>query len=84
MEMYEGGNLLSRVIQRQQGLPEDTVTRMMIQLLEAVENLHNTAGIIHCDLHPSNLLLDSCDNVYVADFGSAVRIHDPGMPECLF
>jgi serine/threonine protein kinase len=82
MEMYEGNNLLSRVIQRQQAFPEDTVRRMATQLLQAVEYLHYTAGLIHCDLHPSNLLLDTSDHLYVADFGSAICISEHDVPEC--
>jgi WD40 repeat protein/tetratricopeptide (TPR) repeat protein len=47
-----------------------SVARIGIQVAEALEYA-NRQGILHRDVKPSNLLLDSRGNVWVADFGLA-------------
>lgn len=41
------------------------------QLVQALWHLHTVAGIVHCDIKPSNILLTAAGRVKVADFGSA-------------
>ncbi|HET7198790.1 MAG TPA: serine/threonine-protein kinase, partial [Burkholderiales bacterium] len=52
-----------------------TVLRMMGELLDALEFAHE-AGVIHRDVKPANVMLDSGERVKLTDFGVA-RITDP-------
>ena len=38
-------------------------------MLEAMDYLHNTAGVVHRDLKPENLLLSHDYKLKIADFG---------------
>jgi serine/threonine protein kinase len=67
MELATGGNVLSRVIQ-QEALPEDTVRRIAISVLQAIQHLQSF-NLCHNDLQPSNLVLDGNDDVVLVDFG---------------
>jgi eukaryotic-like serine/threonine-protein kinase len=47
---------------------------------EALAHAHGR-GIIHRDIKPSNLLVDTRGSVWVADFGLARRLADPGLTQ---
>jgi serine/threonine protein kinase len=47
-----------------------TVARLGLQAAEALEHAH-AQGVLHRDVKPSNLLLDSLGTLWVADFGLA-------------
>lgn len=53
----------------------DDIALLIDQLLDAVEHIHSQ-NIVHCDLKPSNILIDCSDapQVKVIDFGAAQRI----------
>ena len=38
-------------------------------MLDAIEYLHSTAGVVHRDLKPENLLLSNDYKLKIADFG---------------
>lgn len=42
-------------------------------MLDAIDYLHNTAGVVHRDLKPENLLLSHNYKLKIADFGLSAR-----------
>lgn len=72
LELLEGGELLQR-IRRRTRFTENEASRIMRQLVSAVNFMH-LHGVVHRDLKPENLLFtdDTCDaNIKVVDFGFA-------------
>lgn len=45
--------------------------RIAYQMAAALTYLHNSARIVHCDIKPGNVLLDSDNNAVLIDFGIA-------------
>ena len=43
-------------------------------MLDAIEYLHSTAGVVHRDLKPENLLLSHNYKLKIADFGLSARM----------
>ena len=69
MEYLDGGSLEERVHGRG-GCPPAQVLAWLEQAAEALDAAH-AAGVVHRDIKPGNLLLDSRDQVHVGDFGVA-------------
>ncbi|XP_062034515.1 MAP/microtubule affinity-regulating kinase 3-like [Lepus europaeus] len=67
MELVDGGDLYQHVMSRG-GLPEPEVVVMFDQILAAVGHCH-AQRVAHRDLKLGNLLLDSQNNIKLADFG---------------
>eukprot|EP01006_Ploeotia_vitrea_P024373 TRINITY_DN57164_c0_g2_i1.p1 TRINITY_DN57164_c0_g2~~TRINITY_DN57164_c0_g2_i1.p1 ORF type:complete len:214 (+),score=33.52 TRINITY_DN57164_c0_g2_i1:53-643(+) len=67
---YMGGGSLSAVIctHRQLGIP--TVVRYSRDILQGLEYVHQR-GLIHADIKPGNILLDSSGRCKLSDFGLA-------------
>jgi serine/threonine protein kinase len=53
----------------------DWATRIVEQLAQAVGQLHER-GVVFCDLHPDNVLLDADGNLTLIDFEVATRAED--------
>lgn len=66
-EYSEGGELFDYIVSNKR-LKEAEASRILQQILNAVEYVHKL-GIVHRDLKPENLLLDSKLNIKVVDFG---------------
>ena len=66
-EYMPNGSLADR-LQTQGKPPTATALRWLGQAAEALDHAH-AAKVVHRDVKPSNLLLDSDENIAVADFG---------------
>jgi eukaryotic-like serine/threonine-protein kinase len=80
MDLVRGVDLYRLRLQRD--IAVDEAVRWIGDAAGAVEFAHRR-GIIHCDLKPSNLLLDAGGKVMVADFGLAVQQIESAQRESL-
>jgi serine/threonine protein kinase len=65
----EGGSL-EATLERKGSLDVPTVVRICAQVADGLEALW-AAGMVHRDIKPGNILLDSAENAYITDFGLA-------------
>ncbi len=75
MELCENGNLYQYLKERK-FLSEAETRGLLLQLIHGLQYLHSN-GIIPRDLKLSNLLLNSKNELKIADFGLAVKLQDP-------
>ena len=66
-EMISGGSLDER-IEAEGRLELETTVRMALHVASGLDAMHR-AGMVHRDLKPGNILLDTGGGAYVADFG---------------
>jgi serine/threonine protein kinase len=77
MEYVDGGNLQNLIHRRGRlSLPE--VVNFVGQLCDALEYAHSQ-GIIHRDIKPQNVLIDSQEHIKLSDFGLARAIANTGL-----
>ena len=79
MDFVEGRDLRQLLLERGK-FPAEQAARIMLQICRALEAAH-TEHVIHRDLKPQNIMLDSGGRVYVMDFGIARSAHLPGMTQ---
>jgi serine/threonine-protein kinase len=68
MEWCEGRTL--RQILKEGPLAQDRVLHIATGILDALDYIHSN-GIVHRDLRPENIVVDSDDNIKLIDFGIA-------------
>lgn len=72
-EYVEAGDLARRLEARPAPWPASDAARMAAKIALGVHAAHS-AGVIHCDLKPGNIMLNAADEPKVADFGIAIRL----------
>ena len=81
MEYVDGWSLATlRVDKSQQRYSLEQVTPWVRQICAALTYAHTEAGILHFALKPANLMLNSRDQLKVADFGIARSIQAMAAP----
>jgi serine/threonine protein kinase len=67
---YVEGTTLAGLVKEEGALPPERATRLLQQAADALAAAHS-AGIVHRDVKPSNMLVDRDDRVKLSDFGIA-------------
>lgn len=70
MELVQGGDL-EGMIRKQKRIPELEMLPLAIEIAEGLKGA-KAAGLIHRDVKPGNILLDSDGHVKIVDFGLAL------------
>ena len=77
MEFVDGKTLASLRLDQPEHVFEVNVLRPWVeQMLDALGHAHRDVRLIHRDLKPANLMVNSADQLKVADFGIASSIRD--------
>jgi len=74
MEYIPGGSL-EALIRNKRPTVEQALS-IGIQICNGMAYVHETAGVIHCDLKPANIMIDANSLIKVTDFGLAAVIRD--------
>ena len=75
---YVEGRSLREVLEKEGRLSPERAVAIARQIASALEEAHR-AGVVHRDLKPGNVLLDSEDNAFVTDFGVARSLGGDGL-----
>jgi predicted Ser/Thr protein kinase len=70
MRYLRGGTLKDLLIHAGHALPLSDAARLIAQIADALDYAHSQ-GIVHRDVKPSNILIDSAGDAYLMDFGIA-------------
>jgi eukaryotic-like serine/threonine-protein kinase len=70
---YIEGQTLKKYIQDNGALTPEQALPIMQQIVSAIANAHHN-GIVHRDVKPQNILMDSDGNVKITDFGIAMAL----------
>jgi streptogramin lyase len=77
MRLIEGGDLKRRIA-AEGPLPPAEAVELLGQVADALDAAH-TAGIVHRDVKPHNILLDGSGRAYLSDFGLAKALGESGV-----
>ncbi len=72
MPFCKKGSLLNLIKSRNLTIRE--IIKYSIEFLSAIDYMH-TNNIIHCDIKPSNILIDNDDTAILADFGLSLYLN---------
>jgi len=82
MELLDGVSLADFILsqsEKKHRVKEEVIWNILTQLCGALKYLHDIKRIVHRDLAPSNILIDSDFNIKLADFGLAKRFGTQSM-----
>jgi len=68
------GRSLDVVLQHAGRLPEPIIGNISIAVLTGLQYLHQTHKIMHRDVKPSNILVNSCGDIKLCDFGVSAQL----------
>jgi hypothetical protein len=77
VQEYASGRSLTDRISEQGPMPEQEARHYFIQLICALDYLHNTRRVAHRDIKGDNILFDSHNNIKVIDFGLSHAFVNP-------
>ena len=72
MKLIRGESLAQRLAKGPMSAHE--AAKVMVQIAQAIEHAHQR-GVLHRDVKPSNILIDSSGKAYIVDFGLAKSAH---------
>ncbi|XP_077958756.1 dual specificity mitogen-activated protein kinase kinase 6 isoform X2 [Gasterosteus aculeatus] len=58
-----------QVIEKGSSIPEDILGKIAVSIVKALEHLHSNLQVIHRDVKPSNVLINTQGQVKMCDFG---------------
>uniref|UniRef100_A0A6Q2YSY9 mitogen-activated protein kinase kinase n=1 Tax=Esox lucius TaxID=8010 RepID=A0A6Q2YSY9_ESOLU len=65
-----------QVIEKGMTIPEDILGKITVAIVKALEHLHNKLSVIHRDVKPSNVLINTQGQVKMCDFGISGQLVD--------
>ncbi|KIY66151.1 kinase-like protein [Cylindrobasidium torrendii FP15055 ss-10] len=74
MKFFDGIDLLTWERASSEGFGEKTICHIARELLQGLIYLHETAGLIHCDLSLKHILMDSHFRVKIIGLSHAIQI----------